>query len=188
MKADRADEFLQLLLPIEAELQHFVRRMVWDENDLPDALNNGLLKAVANFDRYQRGASFKAWMLAILTGEIFTLNRRYHRIASREFQMEPEEIEALPAPSEAPLAETAPGALSGVEDQMDEALSEALKSLSDAERAVLLLRSLQGFKYREISETLNMPIGSVMAYLSRARHKMRLLLQRRGWTQKENKP
>lgn len=66
-----------------------------------------------------------------------------------------------------------------------EGLAKALKSLNDDERGVLLLRSMQNMKYQEISDTLNMPIGSVMAYLSRARQKMRLMLQRQGWPGKE---
>ena len=47
MKSDRANEFMELLRPIQQDLQNYVRRMVWDLEDYPDALNNGLLKAVA---------------------------------------------------------------------------------------------------------------------------------------------
>jgi RNA polymerase sigma-70 factor (ECF subfamily) len=177
MKPNRADEFMELLRPIESDLQNYARRMVWDETDLPDALNNALLKAVGNFDRYRPGASFKAWMLGILNGELFTINRRHQRISTREYQMEPEEIEALGITPDPGLAEMEAKDFQSIEEHLSDALVQALKSLSDPERAVLLLRSMQDFKYQEISETLDMPVGSVMAYLSRARCKMRLLLQ-----------
>ena len=186
MKPDRANEFMELLRPIEPELQACARRLVWDLKDYPDALNNGLLKAVANFDRYRPNASFKAWMLGILMGEIYTLNARHQRISSREFQMEPEELEALGQAPESELAQAEASDMPAVEEQLDESLAAALKSLSDAERGVLLLRSMQDLKYREIGEMLDMPIGSVMAYLSRARNKMRLMLERQGWFKKEH--
>jgi len=185
MKPDRANEFMERLRPIQSELQNYARRMVWDAKDYPDALNNGLLKAVANFDRYRPDASFRAWMLGILIGEIYTLNARHQRISSREYQMEPEDLDALGESPDPGLVELGAADLNSVEEHVDDILAAALKSLSDAERAVLLLRSMQDFKYQEISAALNMPIGSVMAYLSRARHKMRWMLERQGWSRKE---
>jgi len=45
--------------------------------------------------------------------------------------------------------------------------------LNDPERAVLLMRAIGDLRYREISECLGIPLGSVMGNLSRARQKMR---------------
>src|SRR5256885_12350535 len=49
----------------------------------------------------------------------------------------------------------------------------ALQTLNETERAVLLLRAIGEMRYREISESLEIPLGSVMGNLSRARQKMR---------------
>src|SRR5437867_5327376 len=95
------DRFLGLLRPIERDLETYCRRMIWDQQDLPDAIQNAVLRAYAAFDRYHDDASFRAWMFKILTNEIFTLNRKYGRIAQFEFHMEPEEMEMLPALEEA---------------------------------------------------------------------------------------
>ena len=48
-----------------------------------------------------------------------------------------------------------------------------MKTLSENERSVLLLRAIGRFHYAEIAEALDMPLGSVMGYLSRARKQMR---------------
>ena len=48
-----------------------------------------------------------------------------------------------------------------------------LQSLNGSERAVLLMRAIGDLRYREISECLGIPFGSVMGNLSRARQKMR---------------
>ena len=58
-------------------------------------------------------------------------------------------------------------------DALDEDLVAALKELNEGERAVLLLRAIANLRYREISASLEIPLGSVMGNLSRARKKMR---------------
>jgi RNA polymerase sigma-70 factor (ECF subfamily) len=73
------DRFLALLRPIEGELERYARRLLWDPGQLRDAVQNAVLRAFAAFDRYRPDASFRAWMLKILTREVFTLNRKHAR-------------------------------------------------------------------------------------------------------------
>src|SRR6266571_8245597 len=91
------DRFLGLLRPIERDLETYCRRMIWDQQDVPDVIQNAVLRAYAAFDRYHDDASFRAWMFKILTNEVFALNRKYGRTAQFEFHLEPEEMDALPA-------------------------------------------------------------------------------------------
>jgi RNA polymerase sigma-70 factor (ECF subfamily) len=63
---------------------------------------------------------------------------------------------------------------------LEPALAAGLKTLTDTERAVLLLRAIGDLRYREISQSLDIPLGSVMGNLSRARQKMRALIARAG--------
>ena len=66
-------------------------------------------------------------------------------------------------------------------DALDEDILRALQALNEAERAVLLLRAIGDLRYREISECLDIPLGSVMGNLFRARQKMRgALVGKRG--------
>lgn len=172
-----ADRFLALLKPIEQDLENYCRRLVWEPQEAPDALQNAVLRGFAAFDRYREGASFRAWMFQIVTREAFAINRKRARLARHEFQLEPEELEQLAAgdPPEvhgaAALSETELGKV------LDPALAAGLRALTDTERAVLLLRAIGELRYREISDTLGIPLGSVMGNLARARQKMRLLLR-----------
>ena len=63
-------------------------------------------------------------------------------------------------------------------EALDQNLVAGLKTLTDNERAVLLLRAIGELRYREIAESLEIPLGSVMGHLARARQKMRALIAR----------
>ena len=173
-----ADRFLSLLRPIERDLELYCRRLIWNPPDVSDAIQNAVLRALAAFDRYHDDASFRAWMFKILTNEVFTLNRKYGRIAQFEFHLEPDEMDALPALKEADAGHDWLAAPESLRQVLDEDLVAALKSLNESERAVLLLRAIGEFRYAEIAESLGIPLGSVMGHLSRARKKMRSALRR----------
>lgn len=61
-------------------------------------------------------------------------------------------------------------------------VSQALDRLSDQHREVIVLVGLEEMSYRDVSEILGVPVGTVMSRLSRAREQMRLLLEERGHT------
>jgi RNA polymerase sigma-70 factor, ECF subfamily len=179
----KADRFLRWLEPIKRDLEVYCRRMIWDQQEVPDALNNAIFRAVGAFDRCWDSAKFRAWMFKILTHEILALNHKHARIARFEFQMEPEDLETVSG-SDDNLTDTTSFDPAHWEQNVDDRLSKALKVLTDAERAVLLLRAIGNFKYGEISEELNIPVGSVMGYLARARKKMQKLLERPNMKQR----
>jgi RNA polymerase sigma-70 factor (ECF subfamily) len=166
-----ADRFLSLLRPIETDLERYCRRMIWDEREVLDAVQNAVLRAYRAFDRYHDDASFRAWMFKILTNEIFSVNRKRGRIAKFEVPLDSQEIDEI-----AELAPTAPEHFLSWEtlaDALDEDIAGAIDTLNQAERAVLLLRAIGDLRYREVSECLDIPLGSVMGHLFRARQKMR---------------
>jgi RNA polymerase sigma-70 factor, ECF subfamily len=164
-----ADRFLGLLRPIESDLERYCRRMV-DSRDCEDALQNAVLRAFRAFDRYHDRASFRAWMFKILTNEIFAINRKRGRVAAFEIAVEPGEMEEFAGLE---FANETPISWEALADALDEELVAALQSLNQPERAILLMRAIGDLRYREISECLAIPLGSVMGHLSRARQKMR---------------
>ncbi len=56
---------------------------------------------------------------------------------------------------------------------LDEPIEDALRTLPEEYRSVLLLAAVEGFSYREIATTLDCPIGTVMSRLHRARKHMK---------------
>src|SRR3974377_76889 len=140
MATGAADRFLALLKPIERDLETYCRRLMWEPQEAPDALQNAVLRAFAAFDRYHEDASFRAWMFKILTHEAFTLNRKHARIARYEFQLEPEELAGLPSPDDDGQDGSPLLSLEELNEALEPALAAGLRTLTDTERAVLLLR------------------------------------------------
>jgi len=173
-----ADRFLALLQPIERDLETYCRRLMWDTQEAPDTLQNAVMRAFAAFNRYHEDASFRAWMFKILTHEAFAMNRKHARIARHEFQLQPEELAGLPLTGELEQGDGQPLSAEALNEVLEPALAAGLKTLTDTERAVLLLRAIGDLRYREIGESLGIPLGSVMGSLARARQKMRALIAR----------
>ena len=170
---ERSARFLDLLRPIQRELEVYGRRLVWVYGDAEDAVQNAASRAFRAFDRYREGTNFRAWMFKILTNEIFALNRKRGHIARFEVEAQPEEMEAVALPAAGKSDADLMASWEVLADALDEDLVAALKELNEVERAVLLLRAIPDLRYREISESLEIPLGSVMGNLSRARKKMR---------------
>jgi RNA polymerase sigma-70 factor (ECF subfamily) len=174
---ETANRFIEQLRPIECELDAYCRRMVYNPADAPDALQNAVCNAARTYGRFQEGTNFRAWMFTILTREIFAINRQHARIAAHECGVEPEELEAY--------SDTAHTSDQGSDcanldsmDWCDQSVATALQALTRHERSTLLLRAIGGFHYEEIASSLEIPLGSVIGYLGRARRKMRSALAR----------
>lgn len=173
MPTDRHQSFLALLRPIQDGLEGYARRMVWRKEDLPDVLQNAVLRAYAAFDRYREDASFRAWMFKILSNEIFTINRRHARDTKHHVSHDAQEIDTLAALEDSTAYTDWLASPEALRDALDDTIVAALDGLTENERSVLLLRAIGSFRYQEIAATLEIPMGSVMGHLSRARHKMR---------------
>lgn len=173
-----ADRFLALLKPIEHDLEIYCRRLVWEPQEARDVLQIAVMRAFAAFERYRPEASFRAWMFKIVTREAFAMNRKHARIARHEFQLEPEELAGLSSVAESSQWTSQSAPVDPLNEVFEPTLTAALKTLTDTERAVLLLKAVGDLRYREISESLGIPMGSVMGNLARARQKMRAFLGR----------
>jgi len=103
----------------------------------------------------------KSWLFSILYREFLNLRRRTARITSLD-----EHPEHEPEPHPPQQAQTLDG----------RAAVAALHTLEEPFRAVLSLYYLEDLSYREIADTLELPIGTVMSRLSRAKDALRLIL------------
>ncbi len=134
-----------------------------------------MLRGFQSFDQFEPGTNFRAWIVRILTN-IFINN--YRRRAYAEQSMDPANLPPKVAPVELSEAELngisaedlgKDGVLEKLRDRLDEATIAALEKVPQDYRVVFLLSCLGELSYAEISTSLDIPMGTVMSRLYRAR-------------------
>lgn len=167
------ERFLELLLPHRAALEGYARRCLRDGNDVEDALQAAVTTAWRTLDRFADGTNFRAWIFRILAHEILNRNRHRERRTGLEIVAEPEAADFAESLARESVYERLLADPSALEDHFDGEVVRALDRLNAGERHVFLLRAVGEFAYRDIAAILDIPIGSVMGHLFRARAKLR---------------
>jgi RNA polymerase sigma-70 factor (ECF subfamily) len=133
-------------------------RMTGNAYDAEDLVQETVLRAYRAFDRFQPGSNARAWLLTIL--------QRVRTDAFRRGRRRPESVELQ---GDGPATPPQQDALaSGHED-----LERALVGLPEAFRTAVVLRDIHELSYAEISETLGIPVGTVMSRIHRGRALLR---------------
>jgi RNA polymerase sigma-70 factor (ECF subfamily) len=169
----KAKRFWKHLEPLQGALESYCRHSIQDHNAVEDVLQNAVMAAFRDFDLFAEGTNFRAWIYHYLNLQIRAANRNMRAKPHLQLAEDPVvEDEWLLTFDEASF-----GALLRSPDELlqrcDDALAAAIRGLGEVERSTLLLKAVAGFKYREISEILQMPMGTVMSALSRARQRLR---------------
>lgn len=142
-----------------------IHRMCGDVQLAEDAAQETFIRAWQNLSSYRPQTSLRNWLYRIAVNVGTDMLRKEKRIL-------PDAIEDLH------LTDGRPGLESLVSQQERTALvQEAILSLPDASRAVLVLREYEGLSYQEISSTLDIPVGTVMSRLSYARNLLKAKLE-----------
>jgi RNA polymerase sigma factor (sigma-70 family) len=153
----------QSLVELIPRLRRYARALVGERASADDLVQDTLERAWSKLHLYRHGTDLRAWL--------FTVMHNVH--VNRVRAARPTE----PLEDEMPeLAQRAPqGDALLVRD-----LDRAIGRLPAEQRAVLLLVTLEEMSYDEVARTLGIPIGTVMSRLSRARDKLRLMMQGQG--------
>lgn len=177
VKAERRAQFEALVLPLLDRLFSMALHLVRDPVKADDMVQETVLRAWQNFDRFTLGTHFKAWLFQILTYLFLNERRSAQR---RETQVDFTENDFLPAPAtpdgvHAP-AQTAPAQFVDWDrlypTLVDDAMKKALDHVPEEQRVVFLLVTLGDMSYQETAELLDIPIGTVMSRLFRARKQL----------------
>jgi RNA polymerase sigma-70 factor, ECF subfamily len=166
--------FEELAMPLFDQLYNFAHWLTQNREEAEDLVQETYAKALKGFSSFQAGTNFRAWIYRILRNTFLT-SRTGLKAAMLPIEDEGEGTE-LAVESETPE--------SIFFSRFDaDSLQSAIDELPVQFREVLLLCEVEEMSYQEISETLSVPIGTVMSRLSRARKTLRARLaasQQRG--------
>ena len=143
------------LLALLPALRRFARSLAQSDSEGEDLLQDGIVAALSRRAQW-RGLNLRSWMLAIISNRYRNSRRSHGRHPT--------------APLDAALDVPAPQAEPDPLGRMR--LEAALNSLSQDQRMVLMLVVIEGMPYQEVADLLQIPLGTVMSRLSRARQKI----------------
>jgi RNA polymerase sigma-70 factor (ECF subfamily) len=160
------DSFEELALPLFDQLYNFAHWLTQSREEAEDLVQETYAKALKGFSSFKLGTNFRAWMYRILRNTFLTSRKGLKVTMTVPLDLEGEEE---PEPTiERDTPETILFARSN-----HALLQSAIEELPVHFREVLLLCEVEEMSYQEISETLTVPIGTVMSRLSRARQTLR---------------
>ncbi len=158
-KRHPTDEFEHTALPHLNELFRTAARLLGDSAKAEDVVQETYLQAWKSFDRFQSGTNCRAWLFKIMINTIH--HHRRHWFNLRVVKDSEEILRQAEAACPVPAHLTETGVL------------EALERLPADYRAVVLLADVQELSYKEVAGVLEIPMGTVMSRLSRARRLLR---------------
>ena len=165
-KKGKAGAFDQLVVKYQKPLYLLVLKMVGNPADAEDVAQEAFIRAFRSLDRFDSERPFQPWLYRIAINLALTAINRRKQHAS--VTLEDAEIMGDPVASDPPNRDM---------EELGQVALRASKSLPEDHRAVLLLRVQEGLSYDQIAEVLEIPIGTVMSRLNRARCKLKELLK-----------
>ena len=158
-QAEALESFETFALPHSNDLFRMASSLLRSRAEAEDAVQECLLQAWKSFDRFERGTNCRAWLYKILFHVVSHQRRKWSRLWLAE---DPQILEnTLVAKAEIP------------EFLTDEEILGALRKMPQRYAEVVMLADVQEFSYKEIQDTLSIPIGTVMSRLSRGREYLR---------------
>ena len=158
----RREEFESAALPHLNDIYRTAFSLLRNPTEAEDLAQDVYLNAWKSFDRFQPGTNCRAWLFKILFHRLHHHRRKWFQFKlAKEDEVFEEKLVAEPP----------------VPDRLtDEEVLAAIERVPREFRAVLLLADVEEFAYKEIAETLEIPMGTVMSRLSRARKLLRVEL------------
>jgi len=163
---DKLEHFEQAILPHLDAAYNLARWLTRNEHDAQDMVQEAYMRAFKFFDGFH-GADARAWLLTIVRNTCYTwLDQNRARDMTTPFD---EEIHTTEDNALNPSAM----ALKSSDMEM---LKQSLEQLPAEFREVIVLRDLEEFSYKQIADVINIPLGTVMSRLARARERLKRIL------------
>jgi RNA polymerase sigma-70 factor (ECF subfamily) len=165
-----AAEFESMTTELSRPLFATALRLTRNRDDAEDLVQEALFRGFRSLHTFRKGSRFRAWMFRILHN-VFINRIRREQLAPAA--TDPTDLN--PSDHDHPIPDLRSlGELPKVADRhFDERVKAAVDGLPESFRQPMVLFSLGGLSYQEIADTLEIPIGTVMSRLHRARKLLR---------------
>jgi RNA polymerase sigma-70 factor (ECF subfamily) len=168
--------FRELVERHQARVFALAKSFLRNQADAADIAQEAFVRAYGNLRRYRAEGSFTAWIAKITNNLAIDFLRRQKIQASAELSEEMGEPDQGHAGMLAAQLPADPQTAT-LRRELGAHLEKALDRLPEKHRSILILREIDGLSYQELSEVLEIPVGTVMSRLFHSRAKMQELLR-----------
>lgn len=163
-------DFEKDFMPLMRQAYNFAFRLTYSEDDAKDLIQESYVKAFRFYDSFERGTNTKAWLFRIIKN---TFINDYRKKSKEPQKYDYQEIEERYNGENATGESDKALRVDIVNDMLGDEMTIALNALQEDFREIIILCDLEDFKYEEIAEILEIPIGTVRSRLHRARNAMK---------------
>ncbi|AFH49990.1 ECF subfamily RNA polymerase sigma-70 factor [Ignavibacterium album JCM 16511] len=182
------EDFEREAVPHMDALYNFALKMTGDSDEADDLVQETFLKAFRFFDKFEKGTNCKAWLFRIMKN---TYINKYRKETKEPDKVDYEEVENFYENVKPSSTDSAHLEKDIYDNLLDDELSEAINSLPEDFKTVVILCDIEGFTYEEIADFIDVPVGTVRSRLHRARKMLFTKLQKyaaeRGYISKDEK-
>jgi len=168
------EAFNLLILRYQNLAYNVAFRILLDEENAKDITQNSFLSAYRNLNHFS-GASFRAWLMRIITNACIDELRRRQRHPTISLEPVSEDDEEIESPYWIADRSSMPETVQE-RAELQAAIRKALEGVTVEYRVVLVLADIEGLDYNEIATILGKPLGTIKSRLARARLQMRARL------------
>ena len=166
VEVEKQNEFQNVVMPHKNDLYNYALAIARNSDDAQDLVQETYFKAYKNYHQFEGGTNSKAWMFMILKN---TFINNYRKLKREPSKVDYDEIEDIYENIKSEQSKDNNLDLDFYNNLFDDDLSSALAKLPEKMKEVFLLCDLEGYSYEEISEIVDIPIGTVRSRLHRAR-------------------
>ena len=170
----------RLIVKYQNRIYNIILKICANVDDAAELTQETFVKIIENIDRFEGKSSFYTWAFRIAVNLTFSYCQRNVRFGHRSLDAEVDEHDwqAKRVLKEFLSDDSSPDpAMAAQNKELCEIAAGALMKLDDAQRAVVILRDIEGMNYAEIAEVLDIELGTVKSRLSRARSNLREIME-----------
>lgn len=171
---DLAARFERDVVPLLDQLYRAARRCTQSHADAEDLVQETMVKAYVGFASFQDGTNLRAWLYTIMNR---TRINHYRTAARRPAEWLADDVgDYVLSAAAQQSARRMSAEAEALESMGDYEIRQALQKLPEAQQLAVYYADVEGRRYKEIGEILDIPLGSVMSRIHRGRRNMRKLL------------
>ena len=175
-----SDAMERLILKYQNRIYNVIMKICADPEDAAELTQETFVKIIENINKFQGKSKFYTWAFRIAVNLTFNYRQRNKKLtlSSIDAQKQQNDDQAKHVLKDFLRDDSSPDPVAIAQNkELCDLTIKALMELDDPQRTVVVLRDIEGMNYAQIADVLNIELGTVRSRLSRARGRLRQILE-----------